>query len=171
MTETIDHSQGAKNPGAPEERKGPENPVNFSKSAPEIPASKPKARFGAGGPKGNKFALKHGGYEKPQQWTDEDKTYRKQWEEHAIEEKGDPSHLERCLIRTASYLDARLKRVWRAMENGDGEPATEHLISWVNSLRLILCALGLERKQRKGPSLQDYLNQKAQDNTTQEKPQ
>jgi hypothetical protein len=107
------------------------------------------------GPAGNKFAEKHGFYSA--QMTAEESADRAAWVTKVIAEKGDPSETERTLIETASWLRVKTKRVWRAIEEGHSEPAHEHVLATVNSLRLILCALGLERRSSPAPSLREYL--------------
>lgn len=112
------------------------------------------------GPKGNQFAAKHGFYS--QKWTPEEIAERQAWMEAMIEEKGNPTFAERTLITSASWLNAIIMRAFRAIEAGRGAPQSEHLLAIVNSLRLTMCALGLERKEKPTQSLQDYLKKKAE---------
>jgi hypothetical protein len=123
---------------------------------PAIMPFKLKGRFGAGGPPGNTKAVKHGVY--CVAFTSEEKTEREEYARELEEDLGNVSAAQRSLIRRASWIEVRLRRNERASEDGRGEIASEHVLSWINSQRLLLCALGLERKQRPGPSLQEYIH-------------
>lgn len=119
--------------------------------------------------KDNKLALKHGVY---CPFTPEERAEREEYERQLTEDLGgNPSTAQRSIIRRASWLEVKLRKNERASMEGQGEIAQEHCLSWVNSQRLLLCALGLERKQRPGPSLQDYLAAKAREKAEAEKAQ
>lgn len=97
--------------------------------------------------------------------TPEELAVREAWERSLIADLGGPAAVtttQQTLVTTAGMLEMRRARVDRAMREGLGGPAQEHVLALVNSLRLILCALGLERKAKPAPSLQDYLKSKAE---------
>ena len=126
----------------------------------EIAPLKPKGKFGAGGPKGNKHAQKHGAYS--MRLTPEEQQEREQFESDLIADQGgDVSAAQRALIRRLGFLEIRLRRCERASSAGR-TIADEHVLAWINSQRLLLSALGLERKQKSEPNLQDYLREKAE---------
>ncbi len=134
---------------------------NGTENAASQPGKKPKGRFGAGGPKGNKFAQKHGIY--APKFTPEEEQERARFQAELLEDMGgEASTAQRALIRRAGFLEIRLRRCERADAKGY-KLADEHVLSWINAQRLLLCALGLERKQKKGPSLQEYLEKKNQE--------
>jgi hypothetical protein len=123
------------------------------------PEIAPKSSKRKGGPPGNQKSLKHGAYSN--RLSREEEQERNRFESELIEDLGgDVSAAQRSLIRRAGFLEIRLRRCDRADSNGSYIP-DEHLLAWVNSQRLLLTALGLERKQRTTPSLHEYLNQKA----------
>lgn len=96
------------------------------------------------GPKGNQFAVTHGFYS--QRWSPEEKEARETWVRELIAEMGEVTRQERSLIILASRLNAILERAFTAIEDGRGAPAHDHLLAVINSFRLIMCALGLDRK-------------------------
>ena len=111
------------------------------------------------GPVGNKHAEKHGFYSEG--WTDEERAERAAFQQSITADKGDPTSGERALITTAGGLNTIINRAFRAIEQGRGAPAPEHLLAMINSFRLIMCALGLQRREKPGPTLAEYLEQKA----------
>jgi hypothetical protein len=114
------------------------------------------------GPAGNQFARTHGF--RAVGMSDEERAGRKAQVARMITEKGGSSAIsepERTLIETASWLQVKLSRVWKTIEEGGAEPDSAHVLAAVNSLRLILCALGLEKRKPSGPSLEQYLQKKA----------
>jgi hypothetical protein len=121
----------------------------------EILPFKPKRK---GGPRGNQKNLKHGAYSA--RLTPEEQQEREQFESELITDlAGNASTAQRALIRRASFLEIRLRRCERATEAGM-EIADEHILAWINAQRLLLCALGLEAREKRGPNLQDYLKAK-----------
>jgi hypothetical protein len=105
------------------------------------------------GPVGNKHAAKHGIYVR---FSPEEEAERSAFEVELLEDLGGASTAQRALIRRASWLEIRLRRSERA--DGEGfRLSDEYVLSWINSQRLILCALGLERRQRPALTLQEYL--------------
>ena len=146
------------------ETKIPELPVapGLQISSEFVPI-KPKGRFGEGGPPGNKKALKHGLYS--ENFTEKEQAERQSWEKSIIDDLGGAaviSTAQNTLIRTAGMLEMKRARIDRAITENRDEPAQEHVLALVNSLRLILCALGLERRVKPAPSLQDYMREKAE---------
>lgn len=126
----------------------------------EIVAFKPKGKFGAGGPPGNLKGLKHRVYSP--RLTPEEEQELAQFESDLLADLGgEVSTAQRALIRRASWLEIRLRRCERA-DKKRLRIADEHILSWIGAQRLLLCALGLERKQQSGPTLQEYLAQKRQ---------
>jgi hypothetical protein len=124
---------------------------------PEVLPFKPSKK---GGPIGNKKAQKHGAYSRC--LTRKEQRERAQFESELAEDlAGDVSAAQRALIRRAGFLEIRLRRCERADSKGLHIP-DEHILAWINSQRLLLTALGLKRKQRSAPNLQDYLRQKAE---------
>jgi hypothetical protein len=114
------------------------------------------------GPEGNQFGLKHGLYSNL--FNDEEKLAREELEKSFEDDLGGSSvisSMQRTLITTAGMLTMKLSRVDKAIREGRQEPVQEHVLALVNSLRLILCALGLEKRAKASPSLQDYLKQKS----------
>ncbi len=112
---------------------------------------------------GGKLALKHGVYAR---FTAEEKAERAEYERLLTDDLGgNPSVMERSLIRRASWLELRLRRNERAGEDGKGEIASEHVLSWINSQRLLLCALGLERVVKPGESLAEFLERGGDEET------
>jgi hypothetical protein len=109
---------------------------------------------------GSRNAETHGFYR--QAWDEEEIAARNAWLQSMIEEKGNPTFAERSLLTTASWLNAIIIRAFKAMEEGKGAPAHDHLLAIVNSFRLIMTALGLERKTKPTQSLQDYLQKKVE---------
>ena len=143
-------SKPVKISGAPEVQKSPEN----------SPSSKPKGRFGEGGPPGNKKAQKHGCYSP--RLTPEEMEERRRYEANLLNDQGGvASTAQKTLIGRAGMIEMRLRRCDRATSKGMRIP-DEHILSWINAQRLLLCALGLERKQNSEPNLQDYLREKAE---------
>jgi hypothetical protein len=71
---------------------------------------------------------------------------------------------QRLLVETCGVLALRVKLACDRMVTGQGdlEALDRHLIALVNSLRLNLLALGLERPKDQAPSLASYLELKAQ---------
>jgi hypothetical protein len=71
---------------------------------------------------------------------------------------GDPSVQEQLLIDRCVYMSARIHGWETATLNGQ-EPNTidQSYLSWVNTLRLTLSALGLQRRARPVESLREYL--------------
>ena len=127
---------------------------------PEIVDILPPQKRGRGAPLGSANALKHGAYSP--RMTPEEESERAAFEAELLQDlAGDASTAQRALIRRAGFLEIRLRRCERATAGGLAI-ADEHVLSWINAQRLLLCALGLERRQRPGPSLQDYLAQKAE---------
>ena len=126
--------------------------------SPEFVPLKPKGRFGEGGPLGNKKALKHGLYS--ENFTEKEQADRLKWEQSIIDDLGGVaviSTAQGTLIRTAGMLEMKRARIDRAITENRDEPAQEHVLALVNSLRLILCALGLERRSKPVQTLQDYM--------------
>ncbi len=140
-------------------------------------SEKPAPRKRGGSPKGrpapwmeaNDFARTHGFY--ADQMTPEELADRAAWVSRVIEQKGKPSEIKRGLIEQAGWLRLILNRTWNAVKDGKGGPASEHMLAMLNSYRLICSAIGLEAVELPGQSLQDYLAQKEQNHTDQERPQ
>ena len=125
----------------------------------EIVPLKPMGKFGAGGPPGNQKGRIHGAYSP--RLSAEEELERSRFEAELLDDLGgEVSAAQRALIRRASFLEIRLRRCERA-DRKRLRIADEHVLAWINSQRLLLCALGLERKKKQGPDLQDYLKQKA----------
>ncbi len=121
---------------------------------------KPKGRFGAGGPPGNRKAEKHGAYSAV---SPEEEQERIQFENDLMADLADDvSTAQRALIRRAGFLEIRLRRCERADSKGL-RIADVHILSWINAQRLLLAALGLKRLQASSPSLSDYLQKKAEE--------
>ncbi len=132
----------------------------------EIVPLKPKGKFGAGGPPGNFKGLKHRAYS-PRLTPEEDQE-RALFENDLIADLGgEVSTAQRALIQRASWLEIRLRRCERA-DKKRLRIADEHILSWIGAQRLLLQAVGLERKLKPGPNLQDYLAQKEQHEAKQE---
>jgi hypothetical protein len=132
------------------------------KRAPFSPKRKGRGAHLNKGPAGNKFAETHGFY--TVEAAAEERRDREAMEQALIEDLGGASAIsasQRTLIRTAGMLEMRRARVDRAIQEGRDAPAQEHVLALVNSLRLTLCALGLERQAKPGRSLQDYIRQRA----------
>ncbi len=75
---------------------------------------------------------------------------------------GDPSPAQALLIQAAALKAARLYLLSEKLLNGgDLSEGSDHsALAWLNSMRLDLSALGLERRIRdSGPSLQDIIRQ------------
>jgi hypothetical protein len=68
---------------------------------------------------------------------------------------------QRALIRSAGFIELRLRRTYRAAMEGRGEIPDEHLLSWVNAQRLLLCALGLEKRLKPEMNIQTYMAKRA----------
>ena len=135
----------------------------------EIPPSKPKGRFGAGGPPWNQKGLRHGAYSP--RLSPEEERERDHLENDLIADLGgDVSTAQKVLIRRISLIEIRLRRCERADKKRLRIP-DEHILAWINSQRLLLVALGLERKQKPGPDLQGYLAQREREKQQQEKVQ
>ncbi len=118
-------------------------------------------KHGPGPPAGNQNARKHGVYS---QWTAEDIAEREQYEKDLIDDLGGSvSTAQRSLIRRGSWLEVRLRRNERASIRGYRGIASEHVLAWINSQRLILCALGLQRKAQQPMSLAEYLEAKSRE--------
>lgn len=127
---------------------------------PEIAQSKPKRM---GPPLGSQNSLTHGAYARKLRPAEEEE--RRLFEAELTEHVGgDPSAAQKVLIRRCGYLEIRLRCAERALKGGMGIPS-EHVLSWVNAQRLLLVALGLERKARKAPVLADYLREKSEEGT------
>ncbi len=108
--------------------------------------------------RGGRIAEKHGVY--TSRFTPEEEKERAEFENDLLTDLGGyPTTAQRTLIRRASYIEIRLRRTERATEDGWRLPS-EHVLAWVNSQRLLLCALGLERRTKPAPSLQDYVRRK-----------
>lgn len=103
---------------------------------------------------GNGHAVKHGTYRRG--LSPEEVTEREAYEADLIDDLGCATTAMRTLIRRASWLEIRLRR----MERASGEIADEHALAWINSQRLLLCALGLEKRQAPGTTLAQYLEQR-----------
>ncbi len=109
----------------------------------------------------NATAWKHGFYS--QAFTAEEMEERQEFETQAIEDLGDDLPAgKRALLQIVSLQYAMIRRCDRAITSGI-YIATEHLLALMNSFRLNVSALGLERKQKSGPNLQEYLRQKTQE--------
>jgi hypothetical protein len=107
------------------------------------------------GPKGNQFAVTHAFYSR--QWSEEEKAEREAWKQSILEEKGNPTKAEQALINTASWLNAIINRTFCSIAEGKGAPHSEHLLAVVNSFRLIMCALGLDKRAAKEQSPEEKL--------------
>ena len=147
-----------------EETRTPKLPVAPGlQISPEFVPLKPKGRFGEGGPPGNKKALKHGLYSET--FTEKEQADRQSWEQSIIDDLGGAaviSTAQNTLIRTAGMLEMKRARIDRAITENRDEPAQEHVLALVNSMRLILCALGLERRSKPVQTLQDYIRGKGE---------
>jgi hypothetical protein len=140
MTDIFEDIFEKKEQGAPEERKEAEI-VDF----PE-----PAKRNKGGGSKpgrpmpwndGNQFAVKHGAYSI--HFSPEEQQERTAYENRLISDLHcEPSTAEMTLIHRASFLEMRLRRTEKA---GPGAVADGYVLSWINSQRLLLCALGLKK--------------------------
>jgi len=117
---------------------------------------------------GNQFARKHGVY--CAAFTPEEKAERKEYERQLEADLGIISTAQRSIIHRASWLEIRLRRNERASAEGQGEIASEHVLSWINSQRLLLCALGLERRQKPEQSFEEHLKSMTQEKGNNEQP-
>lgn len=100
------------------------------------------------GPANNRHAETHGFYRVTP--TPEESAAREAFEQAMTEDLGGQSVIsasQRTLISTAGMLEMKRARVDRAIQAGCDAPAQEHVLALVNSLRLILCALGLAKRQ------------------------
>lgn len=94
--------------------------------------------------------------------SDEEREARAAWERAVIEDMGGPgaiSTAQRALVSATGFLKLRLDRLDQAYAEGH-EPANEHIMALINSLRLNLRELGLERRAKPPQSLTDYIAQK-----------
>jgi hypothetical protein len=75
---------------------------------------------------------------------------------------GDPTAPQTILIGTAAKLVAVTEILGnRLIADGKvSENASQQYLAWVNSLRLLLSALGIERPTQQAPILKDYLIEK-----------
>ena len=76
---------------------------------------------------------------------------------------GHPTAAERLLIQAASIKATRLALLSEKLLSGEdmSEGSDAHILAWLNSMRLDLAALGLERRAKDiTPRLDDYLARK-----------
>jgi len=76
---------------------------------------------------------------------------------------GDASAPQRLLVQSAALKAVRLSLLTEQLLTGDapGEGSDHHALAWLNSLRLDLQALGLERRPIQSLDLATYLNEQA----------
>jgi hypothetical protein len=77
---------------------------------------------------------------------------------------GNPTTAERLIIQSAALKATRLSLLTeKLLDKGDlSEGSDHHALAWLNSLRLDLAALGLERRAKDvTPDLKDYIAGKA----------
>ena len=112
-----------------------------------------------GGQIGNKNGQKHGCFSN--RFSAEEEEERRRFEEELTADLGAvPSTAQKVLVRRASFLEVRLRRSEKASGEGYVIPDL-YLLSWINSQRLILKELGIERKVKAAVDLQTYLKRKA----------
>jgi hypothetical protein len=72
---------------------------------------------------------------------------------------GDPSPAQRLIIQSAALKAVRLSLLTENLLGGDvlAEGSDHHALAWLNSLRLDLVALGLERREKPVLDLAAYL--------------
>ena len=72
---------------------------------------------------------------------------------------GSPTTAQALLIQAAGLKATRLALLSEQLLNGDppSEGSDHHALAWLNSLRLDLMALGLERRERQVLDLQGYM--------------
>ena len=107
---------------------------------------------------GSKLALKHGMYSSA--FTESELAERQEFEREAIQDLGgDLPAGKLALLRVVSLQYGMLRRCDRNITRGVYIPV-EHVIALMNSFRLNVSALGLERQQRPALTLQEYLKQR-----------
>jgi hypothetical protein len=76
---------------------------------------------------------------------------------------GDATAAQRLLIQSAGLKATRLSLLSQQLLDGTppSEGSDHHALAWLNSLRLDLMALGLERRERAILNLDSYLKDKA----------
>lgn len=76
---------------------------------------------------------------------------------------GDPTTAQALLIQSAALKATRLSLLSEQLLNGKppSEGSDHHALAWLNSLRLDLVALGLERRERQILDLNGYLKEVA----------
>jgi hypothetical protein len=76
---------------------------------------------------------------------------------------GDPTPAQRLLIQSAGLKATRMALLSEQLLDGTppSEGSDHHCLAWLNSLRLDLCALGLERRERQILDLNSYLKNAA----------
>jgi hypothetical protein len=106
----------------------------------------------------NKNAKKHGVFTAA--FSAEELQEREQFEAELLADTGgSPPAGVRSLIRTAGMLWMKINRCDRAIKQGF-TPPDNFVLAWVNSFRLILGQIGLERRAKPGPTLAQYLKAK-----------
>jgi hypothetical protein len=78
---------------------------------------------------------------------------------------GDATPPQRLIVQAAALKAVRLSLLTENLLAGDppGEGSDHHALAWLNSMRLDLQALGLERKVRPSLNLAEYLKTAATD--------
>jgi hypothetical protein len=133
--------------------------------APENLVTFPKEKRRPGGKPGNRNAWKHGIY--ADAFNEAELAERAKFEADLIADTGGaPPTGVRALIHTAGMLKMKLDRCDLAIRQGYELPS-ERVLAWCNSFRLILGQVGLERRQRPGLTLEDYLKQRAAEKESQ----
>jgi len=127
-------------------------------------------------PPGNSRALSHGVYSEltPQSLDGRSKvakTLRAINRFLVAELGGEPSTQEMLIIERASFKAVKCILAEIAMLNGNGNGFEGHYLAWSNSLRLDLCTLGLERRQKEVTDLTEYIQKKAEEGAEQDTPQ
>ena len=95
------------------------------------------------------------------------KAYQHRVRELSAHVGGDPNSVQRTLIDHGARLHLLTRMAWRelsehgAYRGGAPTPANESYVRAAASERSVLLLLGLERKAREIPDLQDYLRSKA----------
>lgn len=153
MADIFDDIFDDETPGAPEVRIEPKKVVDFQT----------RRRPGAGAPEGNTNAWKTGMYS--QVFSAEEQADRAAFETSLCKDQGgDLPAGKMALIGVVGLQYMLIRRGDQAVRQGKYIPQ-EHLIALLNSFRLNLSALGLERRSTRGPTLAEYLERGGDEET------
>jgi hypothetical protein len=77
---------------------------------------------------------------------------------------GDATAPQRLIVQAAAIKAVRLSLLTENLLTGDppSDGSDHHALAWLNSMRLDLCALGLERRERQILDLNGYLKAAAE---------